>query len=118
MNEQKSGSGNVWAIIIAIILIIAVIGSCSSGGGSSSSSSKTAKCQSCGRSFKAGDAGGNYKSIARTNMCKNCYNNYKWAQSALDGLAPDFVDRTESHHCHLDLNDCYDVMLEEYHVCE
>lgn len=71
----------VLLIIVACVLVFSMIGSCMGDTGGSNSS--TAKCRSCGRTFKAGDAAGNYRSIARTNMCKNCYSNYQWAQSAL-----------------------------------
>ena len=72
-------------LFVLIIVIITMLGSCLGDSTSSSSSSK-ATCGSCGRSYSAGDSGGNYRSIAWTGMCKNCYNNFKWAQSALDGL--------------------------------
>lgn len=71
----------VLLVIVACVLLFAMIGSCMGDTGSSNAS--TAKCKSCGRTFKAGDAAGNYRSIARTNMCKNCYSNYQWAQNAL-----------------------------------
>lgn len=64
--------------IFIVIVIIALIGSCSGGG-----RTKTNTCQSCGRTFEAGDSAGNYKNIARTNMCNNCYSNYMWAKEAL-----------------------------------
>lgn len=69
-------------VFLVIILILGMLGSCLGD----SSSTATATCGSCGRSFSAGDIGGNYRSISRTGMCKNCCSNFKWAQSAIEGL--------------------------------
>lgn len=59
-------------VVVGIGIAIAIASSPSGGSGAS-----TNTCQSCGRTFEAGDSAGNYKNISRTNMCNNCYNNYK-----------------------------------------
>ena len=71
------------AVIIVIVLLFSpyLVDSIVSLG--QPTSIATATCQSCGRTFSAGDIGGNYINIAKTGFCNNCYKNYKWAMEQL-----------------------------------
>lgn len=64
--------------VVIVFLIMIPLTACSD-----STAHRTNTCESCGRSWEAGDSGGNFMSIANTGMCVNCYENFKWAENAL-----------------------------------